>query len=93
MVVVVTKSKNLKTVTSLVRNGGQESFFSKRKIIICLDTYLSFYLHSNTVFRGAVIMISVLLVRKQSEGGHNLFTITQQINDEIGIRMEAFGAH
>lgn len=70
-VVAATKNKHLKIVTSL--GQGEENY--------PLFVYvLLFYLHETTALKRAVVMISILLVRKQTERGHNLLKITQQIN-------------
>ena len=68
MVVAATKNKHLKIVTFLrigVRNFS--SIGKKKKKTIMFVYVLSLYFHNNTVFKRAVIMISILLLRKQTE--------------------------
>lgn len=69
MVVAATKNKHLKIVTFLrigVRNLSSIGKKKKKKTITFVYV-LSLYLHNNTVFKRAVIMISILLLRKQME--------------------------
>lgn len=79
-----TKNKHLKIVTFLrigVRNLSSIGKKKKKNYHVCICSFtLS---HNNTVFKRAVIMISILLLRKLR--GHNLFKITQQIN---GLKLE-----
>lgn len=44
----VTKNKHLKIVTSLLKRGGQKSFFHSRKNHHMFVYILSFYLHNDT---------------------------------------------